>query len=248
MTTMRWGDSRLPSRFWDKVSPEPNTGCWLWTSKTKANGVGSFNVNRRAVNPARLVFDAVTTIPEAFAVERACATVGCCNPEHMVLADKPTLRHGLSRTPEYRAWQTMRHRCTSPSSPAWADYGGRGITICAEWMHDPAAFIAHIGPKPSPKHEVDRIQNDRGYEPGNVRWARRHINTRNRRSNHIVEFNGEALTIVEWAIRLNMAPDTLGHRLAKWKNVERALTTPLMGTGPKRQTPIINGAYFKEAS
>lgn len=101
----------------------------------------------------------------------------------------PTLSHGLSRTPEYRAWQTMRHRCTSPTSPAWSDYGGRGIRIADEWVNDPAAFIAHVGPRPSPKHEIDREDNDGHYEPGNVRWVTRKINDRNRRSSRFVELS-----------------------------------------------------------
>ena len=138
------------------------------------------------------------------------------------------LKHGLSRTPEYRAWQTMRHRCTRPTSPSWPDYGGRGITVAAEWLNDPRAFIAHIGPRPSPKHEVDRIDNERGYEPGNVRWVTRPVNDRNRRSNNLQTFNGETLTIAEWAERTGISADTLYDRITRrgW-SIERALTTPV---------------------
>jgi len=62
---------------------------------------------------------------------------------------------------EYKAW----------SNPDWKDYGGRGITMCAEWLNDFAAFLAHIGPKPGPSMSLDRIDNEKGYEPGNIRWA-----------------------------------------------------------------------------
>jgi hypothetical protein len=147
-------------------------------------------------------------------------------------ARKGPLKHGLSRTPEYRAWQTMRHRCTNPNSPAWDDYGGRGITICAEWLDDPAAFIAHVGPRPSPKHEIDRIDNDKGYEPGNVRWATRSVNDQNRRSNHLIEFQGETLALVEWSRRTGINPDTIYCRIERGWSVERALTTPARAKAP----------------
>ena len=94
-------------------------------------------------------------------------------------------KHGLSYAPECRAWQTMRLRCTVPTNPRYADYGGRGIKVCERWLSSPQAFIDDMGPKPSPKHELDRIDNDRGYEPGNCRWATRKENDRNRRSNQI---------------------------------------------------------------
>lgn len=161
----------------------------------------------------------------------------------------PMLRHGLSRTPEYRAWQTMRHRCTSPESPAWESYGGRGITIAPEWLNDPAAFIAHIGPRPSARHEVDRIDNDRGYEPGNVRWVTRSENDRNRRSNVFIEFNGERLTLAAWTERTGIPSDTLKERLRRGWSVERSLTEPVQKRGPDTRRRAANvGAAARSAA
>lgn len=142
------------------------------------------------------------------------------------------LQHGLSRTPEYRAWQLARLRCTSPTHPAYASYGGRGITFHAAWLDDPAAFIAHVGPRPSPKHEIDRIDNDRGYEPGNVRWATRKENDRNRRSNRMLTCWGATRTLVEWCERLGLRPDTVSKRLDAGWTVERALTTAARPKAP----------------
>jgi hypothetical protein len=109
------------------------------------------------------------------------------------MAGKPI--HGLSYTPEYRAWQTMRLRCTVPDNPAYADYGGRGIKVCDRWMTSVEAFVSDMGPKPTPDHELDRYPDNNGdYEPGNCRWATRSENDRKRRSNRIIAFAGEKLT------------------------------------------------------
>lgn len=84
--------------------------------------------------------------------------------------------HGHARknklTPEFRSWQQMLERCNRPKHKSYAYYGGRGITVCPEWL-DFAQFIKDVGYKPTPQHTLDRINNDGNYEPGNVRWATR---------------------------------------------------------------------------
>ena len=87
---------------------------------------------------------------------------------------RPALRtHGLKRHPLYHTWLNMMRRCHHPDDRNYKNYGGRGITVCPRW-HDVAAYIEDIerllGPRPDGK-TMDRIDNDRGYEPGNVRWA-----------------------------------------------------------------------------
>lgn len=90
-------------------------------------------------------------------------------------------RHGMTGTPEYNAWLKMRKRCGNPKDKAYRNYGARGIHVCPEWQRSFEAFFAHVGPKPSPDLSIDRIDNDRGYEPGNVRWADTSTQNRNRR-------------------------------------------------------------------
>jgi hypothetical protein len=92
-------------------------------------------------------------------------------------------RHGGSYSVEYTAWQDMKARCTNPNDPYWEDYGGRGIRVCKEWQNDYSAFLAHIGPKPSPELSLDRIDNNGNYKPGNVRWATKKEQNDNRRQN-----------------------------------------------------------------
>ncbi len=96
-------------------------------------------------------------------------------------------RHGEAggktspRTAEYKAWAEMRKRVMNPSSKRYEAYGGRGITICARWeLYE--NFLADMGRKPSPRHSLDRIDNDGSYEPNNCRWATRSQQMKNRRA------------------------------------------------------------------
>jgi len=91
-------------------------------------------------------------------------------------------KHGLSQTPEYKCWQQIKARCLNPNHIAYAEYGGRGITISSSWENDFQAFLAHVGERPSSKHSLDRIKNELGYEPGNVCWATKEEQNNNRRA------------------------------------------------------------------
>jgi hypothetical protein len=104
---------------------------------------------------------------------------GCLNSENTAARNAT---HGEPKTSsEYMAWCAMIQRCSNPNRLDYERYGGRGIRVCAEWRHDFPAFLSHIGRKPSPLHSLDRIRNNQGYEPGNIRWATAKEQSNNRR-------------------------------------------------------------------
>lgn len=165
-----------------------------------------------------------------------------------VIVFKPIF-HGLSDTPEYRAWQTMRQRCTAPTNPAWPNYGGRGITICQRWIESPVNFIADVGLKPFPKADIDRIDNNKGYTCGhcddckskgaeaNCRWTTRKINARNRRSGRVVEYKGEKKTLIEWIELLGLNKTAATARISNGWPAELAFETPIRHISPKGCSP-----------
>jgi hypothetical protein len=90
------------------------------------------------------------------------------------------LQHGMTGSREYRSWLGMRARCFDPGHRAYERYGARGISVCEEWANSFAAFYADMGKRPE-GCSLDRIDNDDGYRPGNVRWATSFQQAQNRR-------------------------------------------------------------------
>lgn len=107
---------------------------------------------------------------------------GCLNRESSsARVAQQNLTHGRSRQPEYFAWQDMRYACTNPQNQRYPVYGAKGITVCEQWDSSFEAFLADLGPRPSPKHRLVRLDKSGNFEPGNVEW-RCHSN---RREGHI---------------------------------------------------------------
>lgn len=107
-------------------------------------------------------------------------------------------KHGGAGTREYISWCAMKSRCTNPNQECYKNYGDRGITICDRWLGSFENFLADMGNSPSSKHTIERVDNDKGYYPGNCRWATRKEQNRNRRSNRLIEINGIKKCATQW--------------------------------------------------
>jgi hypothetical protein len=135
-------------------------------------------------------------------------------------------KHNRSGTPLYELWCKMRERCGNPSNPSYGAYGGRGIYVCDRWQ-DFENFFADMGERPSPKHSIDRIDNDGPYSPSNCRWVGSIREQRaNCRDNRWITYKGETMILSEWARRTGIDGETIAARLdARW-SVDDALTRP----------------------
>lgn len=138
-----------------------------------------------------------------------------------------TVGERKSRKPEYNVWIGMLHRCANPKRYGYYRYGGRGIRVCERWQASFEDFLADMGPRPSPDHSIDRIDNDGHYEPGNCRWATDAEQRRNRSDNRVLCFRGESRCLTDWAAKLGLTDSTIQYRLdvMRW-SVDRALTEP----------------------
>lgn len=133
--------------------------------------------------------------------------------------------HGMSRTPVYRVWEGMLKRCRSPKDISYPRYGARGIKVCKRW-HDFAAFYADMGPRPSPKHSIERRSNDGDYEPSNCFWATKTEQQRNMRSNRLVTHDGRTQCVAAWADESPVSAAVLSSRLFKGWSFADALRLP----------------------
>lgn len=140
------------------------------------------------------------------------------------------LRHGHSKrasiTAEYNSWISMKTMCNNPNYSGYSDYGGRGISVCDRWgTFD--NFLKDMGKKPSPKHSLDRIDNDGNYEPGNCRWATRKQQSRNRRGNRLVNFKGSSMPLAAAIEISGLGHEVVNKRIQRGWTVGAALSTPL---------------------
>jgi hypothetical protein len=147
---------------------------------------------------------------------------GCLHRE--LLAQRFTT-HGATKggqtSPEYRAWKEMLKRCYNPHVVYFKNYGGRGITVCQQWRDSFQVFLADMGSRPGKGYSVDRIDNDKGYEPGNCQWATRAKQSRNKRNNHWVTYKGQRMILTDAARDAGLDHRLLIYRIrAGWPESE----------------------------
>lgn len=152
-----------------------------------------------------------------------------CGCERSKQLTKRNMKHGWAGTPTHAAWIDMIRRCYTPKVRMYPRYGGRDITVCDRWRvqidkHPFLYFLEDMGARPNKKYSLDRIDNDGNYTPENCRWATITQQGNNKSDNHLVEFQGESLTVTEWANKLGIRRGTLFHRLHHGWTPDQALT------------------------
>lgn len=169
----------------------------------------------------------ITIVRESFLVCGHTTSCGCLHGEHLVRMNSS---HGHTRggsvSREYNSWANAKNRCYNEACPCYADYGGRGIRMADEWVNDFSAFLQYVGPAPKGT-TLDRVDVDGHYAPGNVRWATKKEQARNRRSNRILTVNGVRRTVTEWSEISGIGRSTISARIARGLSAEDALSQPL---------------------
>ena len=154
---------------------------------------------------------------------------GCLHSEQL---SNRNIKHGKSNTRLYTIWESMKSRCLYKSHARFKDYGGRGITVCNEWIHDFQTFYDwSMANGYAENLTIDRINNDKGYSPDNCRWVTIKEQENNKRSNHKITYKGETHNIKEWADILEINHRVIRKRISVGWSVERAFTTPVSKKG-----------------
>lgn len=169
---------------------------------------------------------------------RSGVTKSCgCNRREL-----PTT-HGLTLSPEYNSWCSMKGRCLNANDQEAHNYSQRGITVCDRWLNSFEAFYEDMGPRPSPSHSLDRHPDKNGnYEPGNCRWATATEQVRNRRVTVMVSVGGKDVSLAEAALRAGVRYATAWNRMRLGWPIERVLTAERQPTGRARQVPSGSGS------
>lgn len=131
----------------------------------------------------------------------------------------------------YSSWNAMKDRCLNPKTNGYSNYGGRTpnpVTICPEWIDSFETFLADLGPRPSAKHSIGRLNNALGYFRENCAWELSAAQHRNKRSNVHITWAGQTRTLAEWADHLGVSRARLGQRRLSGWSVEAMLTTPVL--------------------
>lgn len=137
----------------------------------------------------------------------------------------------------------MLKRCFNPNCHAYKNYGGRGVTVCARWKNDFIAFAHDMGPKPTPKHSIDRINNNGNYEPGNCRWATQKEQCRNYRGNTFLTANGKTQTMIAWSEENSIPVSTIINRLIRGWNQETSVTAPSHSLNKRKLSHLVPAGW-----
>lgn len=157
--------------------------------------------------------------------QQASGSCGCLGHANRIRA---VITHGMTHSSEFKIWTSIKQRCLIPHNDNYPDYGGRGIRVCDRWCDSFEEFYADMGPRPSSRHSIDRIDVNGHYEPGNCRWATAREQCRNKRTNFVLTFQGKTQCAAAWSEEIGLPAQTIIARVRRygWSD-ERALTEPI---------------------
>ncbi len=146
---------------------------------------------------------------------------GCLKSE---ILSQRMVSHRMTGSSEHNIWSKMKNRCNNPKGNRFHDYGGRGIKVCWRWNKF-ENFFSDMGPRPSPLHSIDRINNDKGYSPENCKWSTSKEQSNNRRDNRFLMHDGEKITVSNLARKLGINTHCFRARIKRGWSLERACAT-----------------------
>ncbi len=164
-------------------------------------------------------------------------TTSCGCKRKETLTSRST-KHGMTGSLEYSSWLHIKARCLNPRSKAYGRYGGAGIGMDGAWAESFDAFLSHIGRAPGKGYSVDRVDNGKGYVPGNVRWATRAEQARNTSANVMVQRGTSEVCLTDAAAMSGLKRETVTSRIRRGWSVEEALSTEAKTEGYKHLSTI----------
>lgn len=149
-----------------------------------------------------------------------------CGCLFIEILQKRNTTHGSHGTAKYIVWRNMIQRCYDHKDKAYKNYGSRGISVCKEWRSSFSNFLADMGERPSPKHTIERLDNNLGYHQENCVWATRYVQQRNKRNSMLITYKDQTLCPIDWAPIVGIDEGTIRWRITHGWSAERTLTQP----------------------
>jgi hypothetical protein len=172
-----------------------------------------------------------------------------CGCYRLAIIGKASITHGMANSTEFEIWCGIKKRCFNKNCKHFDDYGGRGVTMCQEWKDSFEAFFRDMGPRPSPRHTIDRYPNNDGnYELSNCRWTTKKEQANNRRSSRLITVGSETKTLTEWGESSGLGWSLIATRLNRGWPVKDAVSRPARVGNYKRKVRDEHGQPIASSS
>lgn len=164
----------------------------------------------------------------SLALEHQIHSCGCYQREQIIqgnkLRGKIKFPNPVSYTATYKCWRRMKERCLNPKHDQYSNYGGRGISVCKEWMKF-ENFLSDMGQRPTGM-TIERIDNSKGYYKHNCKWATMVEQQSNKRNNQFLTLGQDRLTVAQWSRKLGVNDSTIRERIRRNWDIASSLTKP----------------------